>query len=233
MIVLPHRRKAFRGGSSTLRNGLLAWYDFENGTTWTDSTGNGHTLTEQGTVDSVSGKVSNAADFGVSGSNGLDLTGSSSVLDIFGTNNWSLAWWFRSTTLSGPPACFGRGSEGADGWIAADLNGGYLRLLCFLGGTQTCASGVALSTDTWYFAHAYRDGSTCGVSVNNGTAGTTAVGTANDNGGLFRMGYRSGGFDGYPLRGLLDSFAFYNRTLTPTEVTQIYNSGNGISCPAP
>lgn len=214
---------------STLTNGLLAWYDFEDGSTWTDATGNGNTLTELGTVTAVAGKIDNAADFGTSGSNALDLAGSSAVLDIFGTNNWALVWWFKLTTLSGPPSPFGRGSEAGSGWVAVDCDASALRLITNFGAGISVASAGSLSTGNWFMGHIYRDGATCGVSVNAGTPGTMSPGTANDNGGLFRMGYRSGGFDGYPLRGLLDSFGFWNRTLTPEEVTALYNSGNGLS----
>ena len=103
------------------------------------------------------------------------------------------------------------------------------------GGTETVVNADNLgspSTATWYFLVAtYNAGTnTISLSVNDGTADTAShSGGAYNGAAQFRIGAIQ-----YPtiesyFDGLIDQVAIWKRVITGSEITQLYNSGNGLA----
>jgi hypothetical protein len=92
---------------------------------------------------------------------------------------------------------------------------------------------TTLSTGTWYFAAMYYDSSTnkVGVSLNASawteTSVTGTINTGGDQVKFARLSYQSG-WDNY-YNGRLDEWGHWGRVLTTAELTELYNSGNGLS----
>jgi len=86
-----------------------------------------------------------------------------------------------------------------------------------------------LSTGVWYFIYCYHDasGNEIGISVNDGTVDTTATGgiAPGDADGAFQMGARDGS---RCIDASIDEFGFWKKVLSSAEVTDLYNSGDGI-----
>ena len=97
------------------------------------------------------------------------------------------------------------------------------------GATTYYASKSGLSTGIWYNVVGVVDGTKILVYV-NGVIGTNAtfIGTRNDLAIKTSIGAR--GSDGaVKFKGYVDEVGLWNRSLTYAEVTQLYNSGTGIS----
>lgn len=101
-------------------------------------------------------------------------------------------------------------------------------------GVGTSTNSSQLSTGTWYFLVATYDSTTISVSVNNGTGQTYtfAVSGPARTGGKFGIGYDSDIAAMLSLNymdGRIAQVALWTRVLTGTELTSLYNSGNGLA----
>ena len=96
----------------------------------------------------------------------------------------------------------------------------------------TVISGDALSDSTWYHLVGTFDGTTARLYVNGASVGTPVTWAHDilyDATGRFCIGIRS--TDNYPMNGYIDEIAIWNRGLTSSEVTELYNGGTGITYP--
>ena len=103
-------------------------------------------------------------------------------------------------------------------------------------GNFTAFSGVVPSQNVWYNVVGTYDGSNVKIYIDGVLKATTgASGNINSNTELLMLGDAGyGGFSQF-LNGYLDEVSIYNRGLTQSEVTSIYNSGtpNDISSLSP
>lgn len=92
---------------------------------------------------------------------------------------------------------------------------------------------VAVTYSAWnFFAITYNAATkTISISVNNGVPGTaTHGGTANAGNSQFRIGAAAfgGGAGVNHYNGAIDAVGRWNKVLSPSEITQLYNSGAGL-----
>lgn len=86
--------------------------------------------------------------------------------------------------------------------------------------------GANLSLNTWYFYHVYYDGVNIGISINNGTAVTTAyTGDIQDSTNPLVFGSQGSTND---HDGRIAAVGLWKRVITAAEVTTLYNSGLGL-----
>lgn len=84
-----------------------------------------------------------------------------------------------------------------------------------------------LSAGTWYFVVGTWDGTTLSVSINNGTADTSAPGASvGSNSGNLQVGSDTS-FTNQSLKGNADSVFYAPSVLSGTVITSLYNSGAG------
>jgi len=90
---------------------------------------------------------------------------------------------------------------------------------------------IAITTGQWYFVTAtYYANKTANVYVNAGTPATsTYAGNTWSDAINSAIGIESFAYDGEEFNGVIDEVGIWNRTLTSTEITQLYNNGTGIS----
>lgn len=209
------------------------WALDESSGTRLDSHGS-NDLTDNNTVGSATGKVSNAASFTVASSEYLNHA-SNSDLQV-GDFDWTVGAWVNLNsggtlrTLVGKYPGTGN-REYLLWWYHVD---GYFKWTVIDGtGTSVEVSssnfGVA-SAGVWYLVIADHDATNgrISISVNAGAPNTTSIASGPVPGtGDFNVGKGEGGV-GY-ADGLIDEVFFYKRLLTQSEKGGFYNGGTGIT----
>ena len=193
-------------------------------------------LTETGgIIDATTGKVSGARDF-EAGDTEYFTTADNADLST-GDIDFSFAMWFQvESDISGALVSKNSGGGDFEYLLQYMANEDKLRLYLASGAGNANATSVQhddfgmLSLGTWYFAVAWHDSvaNTINIQINNGTVTSAAYTFGSwDSAHPFNMGnYLGEHFDG-----LIDEAAFWKRVLTPTERTQLYNSGSGLAYP--
>lgn len=220
---LAVRRPMFPAGGSSCPSGLVSSYHLEGSTggTETDSGGSGNTLSDNNTVTSVAGKLSNAKDF-ESSSGQYVTTGSASGLN---NANVSVSVWINVESFN---AFGGIASYFPNAWYLETWSDSTVKF--FIEDNISVTSGT-LSTATWYHIVATFDGATDAMALYvNGSS--VATNTSTDTMTFSTPDLRIGGvkFLG-EYDGLVDEVQIYNVALTSGSVTTLYNSGSGLSCP--
>lgn len=229
--------------TSSLRKGLAGYWRLEEvlGSRY-DCSKNGNVLASQGTgnIDSTNGVVGLAAVFVKTNSQRLVKADNSTLK---GFTSQTLACWVNMKTVpsSGVYPTLMAKYKAASGLKEYELYfDGDLHRFVYLVGTNSltgqayvAANNFGLpSQDAWYFVCAWYDGANLNISVNNGTADSSA----NPNGiysstNPFCLGsdasFLAAGF----LNGWIDEAGVWNRALTAAERTQLYNSGKGTHFP--
>ena len=208
------------GGSVNLESGLQAFYKLSDAS---DSSGNGNTLTNNGSVSFASGKLGNAAVF--NGTNSLEKA----PFDL--GQNFTVSFWANL-------------NEVIDyGWLLLQYGGfciytrqdGSIEVGDAISWNFATASGV-VETGVWKHY--------C-LSVSNGVgtlyANNSVLGNSEGNAPLdlsdtgdrpFGIAGESVSNNGY-INGSMDAVGIWNRALNSAEVAALYNSGNGLELPAP
>jgi len=156
-------------------------------------------------------------------------------------NNVSISAWFNvsasgqsfyATALAGQAD---NSSYGGYWWASIDssssyMTGNWVGGFCVNGTRYALASGVAISPGTWTMVTITYDGTTIRLYVNGVQDATQAVSGTLDafgGGGLgpLQLFYETGSGDGFA--GDIDEVGLWNKTLSSTEVTNLYNGGAG------
>jgi hypothetical protein len=211
-----------RDTPSTLLSGLLAYWNL-NTNSWLDSSGNGNTLDYfDSQVSTAAGKIGNSTLF--SGSNYL-YKSSFSI-----TTNCSFSFWFKSSVTSG--ADLGVGVVDAVGGF---YNNGF-RFLSIDGVIyfQAPSAEVANSIDsycdgTFHHAVGTADGSAIKIYID----GSFKQENSNYLGAVDVSDMAIGSYgDALAQSGTqIDEVGVWNRALSQTEITSLYNAGAGKTYP--
>lgn len=207
-----------------LTDSLTAYYSLDN---TTDATGNGYTLTNNGSTTFTSALIINGGDF-----NGTTQSlNNNSVLGALSYPR-SFQAWMNFDSVSGDRAIFALGDASIHYYSLKKDSG--TGTIVFRSNNNTQAAnvdtGITPSTATWYHCVVIQNSSTSvTIYINNvetNTAATTFVATV----GQFYLAYlgRSGA---WYTDGRIDEVGIWNRALTSTEVGQLYNGGAGLAYP--
>lgn len=182
-------------------------------------------LSQTGTVSSTTGKIGNAAT--VNNNNYLSCPSNANLNPD--TTGLTVAFWFQ---LGGTPSFWqvlGKGQfTAATPYALAFESDSILRL--YTGGNTGWSS--ALSPSTWYFVCA-RISIVSGtnitriLSVDNGTPVTGSGILSTGNTDPFTVGQQPLPFS--PINHQVDELGIWKRVLSDSEVTELYNNGNGLS----
>lgn len=181
-------------------------------------------LTDNNTVGSATGKINNAADF--EKDNTESLTSSAAGALFSGVTAFTINLWVNAESLVDFQGILG--SQNSNTWSLIYRDG--TRLRWNVAGTDQDYS-YSLSTSAWVMITVGFDdaGNQTFVSV-NGAAKTTSsnTGTPSTTATLFAIGFNTGTGTLY-WDGLVDEVGFWSRVLTDDEISQLYNSGNGLA----
>jgi hypothetical protein len=222
----------------TPRNNLISWWtmDEESGMR-VDSYGT-NDLSDINTVLYAAGKVNNAADFEVGNNEYLSHVDNAD-LSFAGNDPFTIACWVNQESQAGGGSANRIVSKSAGA-------GNHEYRLSYLGTedrftfevsqngnnvTQVDADDLgAPALSTWYFVVAWHDpvADVIAIQVNNGTPDTAAHATGIFDGtSLFCVGILNAG-EAQGFDGLIDEVGLWNRVLTASERTTLYNDGYGI-----
>lgn len=220
---------------STLLNNLVSVYKAENNANDSLGTNNGSGI---GGITSTTGKSGNAFNF-----NGTTAyVDMGDVMDV-GTSSWTYSIWINANNVSSG-LLFAKGrAAGLSGRVWAGFNTGklYFAFDKSNGLSIVIETTTTYSTNTWYnFTCVLDRSSNLKMYVNGLLASYTSTHDTNDmtpyistnynNNTPFRLGCftQSDNVTAYAFyNGKLDEFNVWNRVLTPTEITELYNSGSG------
>ena len=93
---------------------------------------------------------------------------------------------------------------------------------CAFNNIQNNGAGFAVSINTWYNAIITYNNGSLTLFANGSQSGSTISGTAVLNAG-FMLGCGADGGGPYPFAGYLEDLRIYNRILSGSEITSIYN----------
>lgn len=223
-----------------LKTNLVSWWTLdETSGTRNDSHGTNH-LTDNNTVLYGTGKKGNAADFEFANSEYLSIADASqSGLDI--TGDMSISAWVKIESAPGNYKLVSKwGASNGSYMLAYYDNAGTKKIRLDLYDNGDGSNNVpvdwtyTLTNGTWYHIVVVTDvGATNSVSelfingVSQGTGTHTGVNAIFSGTGAFNIG-AYGGIDGY-ADGMIDEVGIWNKLLTGAEVTELYNSGNGMT----
>lgn len=195
----------------------------------TDAHGS-NTLTNNGTTPFVAGKVGNAADFNGS-SQWLSIVDNAAL--SMGDIDFFIQAWAKFDTLTDTRMVVSKGNVGTAALEYA-IYGASNNTLNFRIDNGTAVfptvTFAGISTATWYHVIGYHDATanTIGIVVNDGTPVTTAwSGGSQDAGEPFRIG--EDGSSARWMDGPVDQVGIWKRMPSAADITQLFNSNNGLS----
>lgn len=197
-----------------------------------DSVGS-NTLTNNGTSTYTTSKINNGIDFGAS--NSTKSAKFAGNLGIAGTGDLTISCWVKLNTEIGSGTydfATHRSQLTADRYInlAYEYNSGTRRLKINAAGTAITYEQT-LGTSNWYHLVVTRSSSNIVMYMNGSSVATGSQGSAGASSDYFALGY-DGGASEYSSS-IQDEVGIWNRALTSTEVTALYNDGDGLQYPFP
>jgi hypothetical protein len=228
------RQSAVVFGESTgdfMTEGLVGYWDLdESSGNASDTSGNGTTLTNQGT------STFSAAKFG----NGTELNGSSQYFDTTDnstlsiTGNLTLAAWIEPDNVtSHSDHIIGKWDDTDESYQLIKVND-EIRMYIDSSSNYETTNATNLSADTVYHVAGVYDTSsqTVKLYINGILEGSTTTGTIpssiGDDAGEISIGAEdTGGTPANYFDGHIDEVRVYNRALSPTEITNLYNWAPG------
>lgn len=214
-------------GSGAPTSGLLAYWDFEeaNFSNFTDKSGNSKDFARTNNAERATGKVDNAVWFQSAFSQKLTSTSGSGLSAGTGL---TIAGWVNL----GTGAVQSLMQKGVTGSGTAEYGMFYYdNALSFFTssdgtGTGYVEVGAAYTLSSgWHFFACTWNGSTMGISIDNGTPVTISQSSIHTGTATLSLGADAGG--NY-VNGYVDQLRIYNRALSSGEITTLYNSGTGL-----
>lgn len=165
--------------------------------------------------------------------NGINLNGSWQYFTFntcpqTGNGSFSISAWAKADTLGSANSIVNFGTALTNQAIVFDFRSSKLYADFYAATTVTGAT--TLSTGTWYFCVLTFDGTNIRLYLNgslDATSANTSGNIVDGSGAIGRAFWAAGNY----FDGLIDEVGLWSRVLTPTEITELYNSGSGFQYP--
>jgi hypothetical protein len=233
--VLLMTKELDGGGGSSLVSGLTFYAALNEASGNRTTQVSGLTLTDNNTVGSTAGKVSNAARFTSANSESLSCA-NNPVFDI-GAGAFTLSLWHtRNAAIVGFDVIIGKdGDAGAGGtrdWAFYTDGTGIFTFQLFddTDASVLTLTSSALASQAWRHFVITSTGSIVTMYINNAVSDTDSIlGTPNSSTSGFRIG--SNDANTHYIDGDVDEVGIWNRVLTAGEIATLYNGGTGLAYP--
>lgn len=192
-------------------------------------------LTDTNTVGSATGIINNGRDYELSNSEYHTATDPNSL--DFGDEDFSISLWFNMETASNTLGLLWKGNPDFS-------QAGYRLRMTSVAGfpgvrfqvrnttTGTVTSSVSFSASTWVHIVAWHDsvGNEIGVRWNDSAQSTTSHSNGCAANALdFEIGRAAS--SGAYFDGIIDEVGIWDKVLSSSEITDLYNSGSGLAYP--
>lgn len=221
--------------SGSLLTNLLAYWNLnESVGARADATGNGYTMTEQSvTFDGNGNSVFGGATNSIVNNTGLISSCpffndqyflANSSITLNGLSAVSMSFWFKGNTNGRYNLVGAYDGAGNDEMLVYTGGKGPIRFL--IGDLYEIVSSTTLDTTSWYHVACTFGSSTGKLYINGNLEGTTTATSSLVGVTPFCIGdsYQNGIV---PFNGSIDEVGLWNKTLTASEVTSLYNGGAG------
>lgn len=196
----------------------LAYWSLNN--TLTDLSGNGYILTNNGATYTASGKLGGGYNF--DGSTQYMSSGITSLDTTYTFNFWVK---FDDTTTHQRPFWFYKDTNNQ---LGIEIVGGEIHATHKVGGNLKQAETEYTDTTRFHMVTMIVNGSNMQLIIDNGTPVTqSGLSTSSLTGITYNLGRSAQPF-GY-FNGIMDEVSIYDRVLTTTEISELYNSGTGLN----
>ena len=210
--------------SNGLSTNLTAYWSLD-GTT-NDASGGGNTLTNTGSVSLTNtGIIGNAAGM-FNSSSRLGMSTNTGFTKA-GAHTWS--GWVKFSAL-GSYVFDNITTSGAAQRVILYSDATNKRLIVYANSTDgvVVTPNNSINLNTWYFYTVTWNNQTVQLYLNGVLQGSNTVGGTSSALDTFALGNASDSF-GAPLNGYIDEAGVWNRVLSGSDITQLYNNGAGLS----
>jgi len=216
--------------SAALTDDLISYYNLDESAGTVIDSLSLHNGTNTGGIADVSGLINTAYSFAA----GTERISYGAVSDFdFTTGDFTIALWLYPISTGTGQFFLGNAQVGSEGPYLLDrlVSGNFHYYIAAPNAwTLNVDSGLSIVQDQWNFVVLRRDGSTFTPYV-DGVMGTNGT-TANDLSTIYstRTFNIGSGFDN-GIDGSIDEVGLWNRSLTQSEIIDLYNGGAGLSYP--
>jgi uncharacterized repeat protein (TIGR02543 family) len=220
--------------NAQLSTGLVGYWKLDGSAADATGVNNGSLV---GTPPSATGKIGTAYTFAPSPNYYISIANSTSL--NIQTNTITLSAWVKPTSNGVQMIVSKISGVGTHNYPYFQYNLQlnqestlYPRFFLSIGGTAyfAASSSVSMNLNQWYHIAGTYDGTTMRLYLNGSQIATTAV-TGNITSYSTPVYIAANGAIGEKFIGTIDEVGIWNRTLTASEVSQLYNSGNGLTYP--
>jgi hypothetical protein len=210
-----------------LTDNLLYYYKFQGNST--DSVGSNNGSDTSITYSTGNGKIDQGAGF----------NGSTSQIAYSTTSSLSTAltfsMWLKPTSVTTRQGVFAKTdgvSNATTSWVQELTAGSKMSLNISNGSTSVSGlSTTSLTANAWNFVTVTYDGANIIWYLNGSSDGTTACTLTINNITQATILGQFGSYNLLPYGGAIDEFGVWNRAISGSEVTQLYNGGAGLTYP--
>jgi hypothetical protein len=207
--------------------GLISWYRGQNNAN--DSSGNGNHGTPQGGATFAAGKVGQA--FSLDGSDDSVVAPATAAL----VSSFTVEAWINPSSLASNPVVFERGGSTVDRiglqLLTSGTIGGYMDSNS---GFNVSGGSIPINGFT-HIAYVLNDAANSASLYVNGVLVASASETRSPNGGLGPLTIGNSPLSGFVdfFVGLVDELSIYNRALSASEISDIFNADTAGKCITP
>jgi hypothetical protein len=217
-------------GSATLTTGLVSYYKFDSGAN--DSTGTFNCTVSGATLTTgTGGKIGECYDF-----DGTNDYITQNTFDMDTSNDCSINCWGKTDENGTLQLIAGQnGGSIANNSIILALSGhtskGIQALAYHSGGVFEAVYATQPTIGTWYMWTLVKTATSLKVYQNAVEVGSAAISATINNVAYTTTPWWIGRYTGgsQEFNGLIDEICFWSKGLTTTEISELYNSGAGLT----
>lgn len=212
-----------------LIDNLVSYYKLQETTGDVVDSEGSNTGTNVGATRGATGLIGNCFDF--DGTNDEVTVADNNTLD-FGTGDFSVNFWVNAPNTTAADGGLVTKKITSSPWtgfvIRFTTNHKVDYITTGVARTITISTGIADSS--WHMITLTRSSNTVQLYLDGSADGSSGTDNENiDNANIMRFGQLQG-FGSF-MDGLLDEIGIWNKALSTTEITDLYNSGNGLTHP--
>lgn len=207
----------------SLITGLVSYWKLDGNST--DSAGANSGVDTAISYSNANGRINNGGGF--NGSTSFITNGSATGLPSGSSSRTVILWIKTSVAADQEMLAYGTNTSG-NFFALAYINQGTGRRFYFAGNAHDVDSGIDVGDGNWHQCAVTYDGTTIRTYVDAVAGGSAAEALSTSGTALF-IGAQSAAV--FNVNGSMDEIGIWNRVLTTSEISQLYNSGKGLQYP--